>query len=306
MTDNGGAVLNTFFDSVKERNIDIIENEPLKNHTTFRIGGNARYFISPACAEEIIFILDEAEKYGIKTFVIGNGSNLLINDSGFDGAVIYIGEKMSKIELCTDGTVKAQSGALLVRVCRFALENSLSKMERLYGIPGSVGGCLFMNAGAYGSEMKDVVISAEYIDSDKKIRSVSAEDMALSYRHSMFSDENFIITSVTFRLEKADRDLIKSEMDLYMNKRKEKQPLEYPSAGSVFKRPEGYFAAALIEECSLKGRRVGDAAVSEKHSGFIINLGYATQKDVLSLIEICRDTVFEKTGVKLETEIKCL
>ena len=298
--------MNTFFDSVKERNIDIIENEPLKNHTTFRIGGNARYFISPACAEEIIFILDEAEKYGIKTFVIGNGSNLLINDSGFDGAVIYIGEKMSKIELCTDGTVKAQSGALLVRVCRFALENSLSKMERLYGIPGSVGGCLFMNAGAYGSEMKDVVISAEYIDSDKKIRSVSAEDMALSYRHSMFSDENFIITSVTFRLEKADRDLIKSEMDLYMNKRKEKQPLEYPSAGSVFKRPEGYFAAALIEECSLKGRRVGDAAVSEKHSGFIINLGYATQKDVLSLIEICRDTVFEKTGVKLETEIKCL
>lgn len=305
LTDNGGAVLNTFFDSVKDRGIEIKTNEPLNKHTSFRIGGNARYFAEPADENEIIFLTEEAEKFGIRVFVLGNGSNLLINDNGFDGLVIYIGEKMSRIEFVDDTTIRAQSGALLIKVCLEALDHSLSGMERLYGIPGSVGGGLYMNAGAYGSEMKDVVKSAEYIDESGEIKCVSADCLDLSYRHSFFSDKNCIITSVTFSLEKSERESVKALMNEYLQKRKDKQPLEYPSAGSVFKRPEGYFAGALIEQCGLKGKTIGGAQVSNKHAGFIINIGGATQSDVTSLIEFCRETVFKETGVLLEPEIKC-
>ena len=296
--------MNTFFDFIKSRGIEITENEPLKNHTTFRIGGNATYFVSPSSEEEIVCVLRAAEDFSVRTLVLGNGSNMLISDKGFDGAVIYIGEKMSDIEIDGENTIKAQAGALLVRVCRFALENSLGNMEKLFGIPGSVGGCLYMNAGAYGGEMKDVVVSARCVDRSGDIKTIPLEEMSLSYRHSIFSEKGYIVTSVTFKLEKSDKNIIESEMDLYMQKRKDKQPLEYPSAGSVFKRPEGYFAGALIEECGLKGMTIGGAQVSDKHAGFIINTGSATQKDVSSLIEFCKKTVFEEKGVMLEEEIK--
>lgn len=297
--------MNTFYDSVKNRGIEILKDEPLKNHTTFKIGGNAKYFVIPENADEIVFSLKEAGKLGLRTLVIGNGSNLLISDNGFDGAVIYIGEKMSNIEFLDETTIKAQAGALLVRVCRETLNASLSGMERLYGIPGSVGGCLYMNAGAYGSEMKDVVVCAEYIDENGNICTAANEEMLLSYRHSAFSGTKNVITSVTFKLEKSDKESIKATMDEYMQKRKDKQPLEYPSAGSVFKRPEGYFAGALIEQCGLKGKKVGGAQVSEKHAGFIINAGGATQSDVSELIRLCQKTVLEETGVSLEAEIRC-
>ncbi|MGN1117221.1 MAG: UDP-N-acetylmuramate dehydrogenase [Acutalibacteraceae bacterium] len=298
--------MNTFYDCVKSRGIEIIKDEPLKNHTTFKIGGNAKYFVLPADENEIISVLEEAEKHKERVLVLGNGSNMLISDNGFDGVVIYIGEKMSEISFIDETTVKAQAGALLVSVCRKAQAQSLSSMERLYGIPGSVGGGLYMNAGAYGSEMKDVVLSAEYIYKNKQLCNIELDDMDLSYRHSFFSDKKYIITSVTFRLKKSDKAEIKALMDEYMQKRRDKQPVEYPSAGSVFKRPEGYFAGALIEQSGLKGRKIGGAQVSEKHAGFIINTGGATQSDVSELIGLCQKTVFEKTGVKLETEIKCI
>ncbi|MGN1347500.1 MAG: UDP-N-acetylmuramate dehydrogenase [Acutalibacteraceae bacterium] len=298
--------MNTFYDCVKSRGIEIITDEPLKNHTTFKIGGNAKYFVLPADENEIIAVLEEAEKHNERVLALGNGSNMLISDNGFDGVVIYIGEKMSEISFIDETTVKAQAGALLVSVCRKAQAQSLGGMERLYGIPGSVGGGLYMNAGAYGSEMKDVVLSAEYIDKNKQLCNIELDDMDLSYRHSIFSDEKYIITSVTFRLKKSDKAEIKALMDEYMQKRRDKQPVEYPSAGSVFKRPEGYFAGALIEQSGLKGRKIGGAQVSEKHAGFIINTGGATQSDVSELIGLCQKTVFEKTGVKLETEIKCI
>lgn len=295
-----------FYDSVKNRGIEIKKDEPLKNHTTFKIGGNAKYFALPADENEIIFILEEAEKFNERVLVLGNGSNMLISDNGFDGVVIYIGEKMSDISFIDETSVKAQAGALLVSVCKNAYSHSLGGMERLYGIPGSVGGCLYMNAGAYGSEMKDVVAFAEYIDKNKKLCLIEIENMDLSYRHSFFSDNKCIITSVIFKLKKSDNNEIKAIMDEYMQKRRDKQPLEYPSAGSVFKRPEGYFAGALIEQCGLKGKKTGGAQVSPKHAGFIINSGGATQKDVSELIALCQKTVFEKTGVMLETEIKCV
>lgn len=296
--------MKTFYDSLVEKNIKVLKDEPMKNHTTFKIGGNAKYFVLPKDENEIIFALIEAEKFDERVLVLGNGSNMLVSDNGFDGVIIHIGEEMSKTELLGDNVIKAQSGALLIRVCREALSNSLSGMEKLFGIPGSVGGGLYMNAGAYGGEMKDVVFSAEYIDEDKKLKSISADDMALSYRHSFFSDKRAIITSVTFKLKKGNKDDIKSEMDKYMQLRKDKQPLEYPSAGSVFKRPEGYFAGALIEECGLKGKKIGGAQVSEKHAGFIVNAGNATQKDVTELIALCRETVFRQKNVMLESEIK--
>lgn len=296
--------MKTFYDSLVEKNIKVLKDEPMKNHTTFKIGGNAKYFVLPKDENEIIFALIEAEKFDERVLVLGNGSNMLVSDNGFDGVIIHIGEEMSKTELLGDNVIKAQSGALLIRVCREALSNSLSGMEKLFGIPGSVGGGLYMNAGAYGGEMKDVVFSAEYIDEDKKLKSISADDMALSYRHSFFSDKRVIITSVTFKLKKGNKDDIKSEMDKYMQLRKDKQPLEYPSAGSVFKRPEGYFAGALIEECGLKGKKIGGAQVSEKHAGFIVNAGNATQKDVTELIALCRETVFRQKNVMLESEIK--
>lgn len=287
-----------FCDSEK---IKYSKNEPMRLHTSFKIGGEADLFVNVGTVEELKKVILKSNELSIPFFVIGKGSNLLVSDKGIEGVVINL-SLLDKIT-AEDNTLTAFSGASLASVCTAALENSLSGLEFAYGIPGSVGGALYMNAGAYGGEMSQVVKSATYVTADGEIGEISIEDMALGYRTSAFKTNNAIITSVTFELEKGDSSEIKSKMLDFTNRRVQKQPLEYPSAGSTFKRPEGYFAGALIEGNGLKGRSVGGAQVSVKHAGFVINTGDATCCQVKELIKIIQDTVRENNGVELETEV---
>lgn len=273
----------------------------LKDYTTFKIGGSCRAVVDAVSAEAAAEFVKYFRVNDVKYTVLGRGSNILASDEGFDGVILHFGSDFS--EVTADGArVTAQSGASLSAVCVKAQQNGLSGMENLYGIPGSVGGGLFMNAGAYGTEMKDVVVSAKYIDENGTLRTISADEMNLSYRRSIFSDRNCIVTSVTFELTKGEPDKIKEAMTECLKKRTSKQPLEYPSAGSTFKRPEGSYASLLIEQCGLKGQSVGGAQVSEKHSGFVINKGNASFADVMELCEKVKNTVMEKTGYSLELE----
>lgn len=277
----------------------------MKNYTSFKVGGPAELFLSPEDAGQTAKLVRFCEKEEIPVFVLGKGSNLLVSDRGIKGAVIYTGKQCS-ISLVNENTVRAQSGASLAQLCTFALENSLSGLEFAYGIPGTVGGAVFMNAGAYGGEMKDVLLNSEYVSTDGTSGELDNEAMELSYRHSAYENSNLVITAASVRLAPADRNEIKSTMNDILARRKEKQPLEYPSAGSTFKRPEGNFAGALIEQCGLKGVSVGGAQVSEKHAGFIINRGGATAADILSLIKHVQARVKAQTGVSLETEIRLI
>lgn len=277
----------------------------MKNYTSFKVGGPAELFLSPEDAGQTAKLVRFCEKEEIPVFVLGKGSNLLVSDRGIKGAVIYTGKQCS-ISLVDENTVRAQSGASLAQLCTFALENSLSGLEFAYGIPGTVGGAVFMNAGAYGGEMKDVLLNSEYVSTDGTSGELDNEAMELSYRHSAYENSNLVITAASVRLAPADRNEIKSTMNDILARRKEKQPLEYPSAGSTFKRPEGNFAGALIEQCGLKGVSVGGAQVSEKHAGFIINRGGATAADILSLIKHVQARVKAQTGVSLETEIRLI
>ena len=276
----------------------------MKNHTTFKVGGNARLMLYPESAEDTAAIVKLCKEQGIRLIAIGNGSNLLVSDNGINACVMCFGNDFSNIRLIDDETVYAESGASLMKLCRFALENGLSGLEFAYGIPGSCGGAAFMNAGAYGGEMKDVLFRCDHIDENGNAGYLENDDMKLSYRHSAYYDNGCIITGLYLRLKKADKEEIKAKMDDLLQRRKDKQPLEYPSAGSTFKRPEGYFAGALIEECGLKGKAVGGAQVSEKHAGFVINKGGATCKDILDLCDECAKTVLKEKGVKLEMEIR--
>lgn len=285
-------------------NIKYSENEPMKNHTTFKVGGNARLMVYPKSAQDTAQIVKLCKEQGIRLLAIGNGSNLLVSDNGIDACVMCFGNNFSDIKLIDDETVFAESGASLMKLCRFALDNGLSGLEFAYGIPGSCGGAAFMNAGAYGGEMKDVLYRCDHIDENGNIGFLEGEDMALSYRHSAYYGNGCIITGLYLKLKKADKNEIKAKMDDLLQRRKDKQPLEYPSAGSTFKRPEGYFAGALIEECGLKGKTVGGAQVSEKHAGFVINKGGATCRDILELCDECAKTVMREKGVKLEMEIR--
>lgn len=282
-------------------NCKYTESCSLKSYTTFKIGGNCRILIDVSSAEAAGELVKYLRKNEIRYTVIGRGSNLIVSDKGYEGVVLHFGNSISDVEI-SGNIIKAGSGASLAEVCKKAQQAGLSGMENLYGIPGSVGGGLYMNAGAYGSEMKDVVISAEYIDEAGVLCEISKEDMSLSYRHSIFSERNCIITSVTFELTAGDCNIIKEAMAECMKKRTSKQPLEYPSAGSTFKRPEGSYASLLIEQCGLKGMFVGGAMVSEKHSGFVINTGGATCADVLELCGKVTEIVKEKTGYSLELE----
>lgn len=277
----------------------------MKNYTSFKVGGPAELFLSPEDAGQTAKLVRFCEKEEISVFVLGKGSNLLVSDRGIKGAVIYTG-KQCGISLVDENTVRAQSGASLAQLCTFALENSLSGLEFAYGIPGTVGGAVFMNAGAYGGELKDVLLNSEYVSTDGTSGELDNEAMELSYRHSAYENSNLVITAASVRLAPADRNEIKSTMNDILARRKEKQPLEYPSAGSTFKRPEGNFAGALIEQCGLKGVSVGGAQVSEKHAGFIINRGGATATDILSLIKHVQARVKAQTGVSLETEIRLI
>lgn len=273
-------------------------------HTTFKIGGNARLVVYPKNEEEISEFVKCAKAENVRLIAIGNGSNLLVDDGGIDACVLILGEPFAEIKLIDDETIYAKAGAKLITLCRFAYENSLSGLEFAYGIPGSAGGAAFMNAGAYGGEMKDVLYKCEHIDSNGNVGALEGEELALSYRHSAYYDNGSIITGLYLKLKKGDKAEIKAKMDDLIGRRRAKQPLEFPSAGSTFKRPEGYFAGALIEQCGLKGKSVGGAQVSEKHAGFVINKGNATCSDVLNLCKACSDKVFEETGVKLEMEIR--
>lgn len=277
----------------------VLLNEPMKNHTTFRIGGPADLFIETKC-DNLPEIIAFSKKCNINYFIIGKGSNLLISDEGLSGAVIRIKDDNG---LFVNGNkITVHGGVKLSKLCNFAMENSLSGLEFAFGIPGSVGGALFMNAGAYGGEMKDVVSSAKSLsDNGFVIRNIN--DMKLGYRTSCYKSNGEIITEITFELTPDDKSKIKERMDDFISRRTSKQPLEYPSAGSTFKRPEGYFAAALIEECGLKGYSVGGAMVSEKHSGFVINFNNASCKDVQVLMKHIKDTVFAQKEVLLEPEV---
>lgn len=281
------------------------ENEPMSKHTSFKIGGPAKLFVSPADSNTLSELITNCKNYDIPTVYFGNGSNILFNDYGFDGVVIST-SRMTEISLQDENVIECGSGVKNSVLCQFALENSLSGFEFLWGIPGTVGGAAFMNAGAYGGEIKDVIVGCEYITADGEIKEMSSDKMDLSYRHSIFSENGGIITKVKLRGKLDNKEVIRTLMDELMDRRRTKQPLEFPSAGSVFKRPEGYFAAALIEECGLKGESVGGAQVSEKHSGFIINTGNATASDVKQLVEIIKETVFMQKGVQLECEIRVI
>ena len=275
----------------------------MKNYTSFKVGGPAELFLSPEDAGQTAKLVRFCEKEEIPVFVLGKGSNLLVSDRGIKGAVIYTG-KQCGISLVNENTVRAQSGASLAQLCTFALENSLSGLEFAYGIPGTVGGAVFMNAGAYGGEMKDVLQSVSYRTRSGEVVNAEAAELDLSYRHSIFEENGGCILSAVFRLQKGDPAAIKARMDELMQKRIDKQPLDKPSAGSTFKRPAGAFAAALIDQCGLRGYRHGGAAVSDKHCGFVVNLGGATCADVLALCDEVRAIVKEKTGYDLEKEIR--
>lgn len=285
----------------EKRKIKYCENEPMCLHTSFKTGGNADVFINVCNQQQLSEVLKELNARSIPFFVIGKGSNLLISDKGIDGAVISL-SGMDKITV--DGEcIIAEAGASLAAVCVAALKNSLTGLEALYGIPASVGGALYMNAGAYGGEMSQVAESACYVSENGEIGKIDVVDMRLGYRTSVFKKEKKIITSVTFKLKKGNCDEIRSAMDDYMSRRREKQPLEYPSAGSTFKRPEGHFAGALIEKNGLKGKSIGGAMVSEKHAGFLINYDNAKSDDIKELMKFVADTVFEADGVRLEPEV---
>lgn len=277
-------------------------NALLKQHCSMKIGGACDILVKPADKTILSKLLSLCRNENIPFFVLGRGSNVLFSDKGFRGAVILIGQEMGGISV-SGNEITAGAGAALNAVCGAALENSLSGAENLYGIPGSVGGALFMNAGAFGSEMKDIAVSCRYIDEQGKLCEMLAEDMDLSYRHSVFSERNCVITSVRMRFSNGDKAAIKARMDEVMQRRRDKQPLEYPSCGSTFKRPPNAFAAALIEECGLKGFQIGGAQVSEKHSGFVINRGGATSDDVIAVVEHIKKTVREQKGVELECEM---
>ncbi len=294
-------MLKQLIDYCKENLIICKENEPMSQHTSFRIGGNADLFVCVKNKEQLRSVLKIAKENGIPFFVLGNGSNLLVSDKGIKGVVISLLE-MKGIE--KDGNqITAEAGAGLSKVCTFAQMNSLGGLEFAFGIPGSVGGALYMNAGAYGGEMKDVVVSAECINQNGEFVTLTLDKMELGYRTSAFKTSGCIIISVTFCLKNEDSQKIMAAMEDYASRRREKQPLEYPSAGSTFKRPVGYFAGALIEQNGLKGFSVGGAQVSEKHAGFVINKGDATATDVKNLINQVAETVYKNNGVKLEPEV---
>lgn len=273
----------------------------MKEYITFRFGGPCRALVSinsaDSAAELIKFLKERSIKYGI----LGRGSNVIVSDEGFDGVILLFGSDFADIDV-SGNTIRCDAGALLASACVRAQQLGLTGMENLFGIPGTVGGALYMNAGAYGSEMKDIVVSADYIDENCNICTIKKQDMELSYRRSFFSGSCRVIISVTMELENGDSDKIKAAMNECMAKRSAKQPLEYPSAGSTFKRPEGSYASLLIEQCGLKGLTCGGAMVSEKHSGFVINKGYATCADVLELCDKVKKIVKEKTGYQLELE----
>ena len=277
-------------------------DKPIAEYTSFHIGGKCDVIVMPGSAECISDIIGECRKYDIKYYFFGKCTNVLIPDDGLRGVVILIGNDYSEIRR-EGNCLICEAGASMTKVCSSAKNEGLSGLEFAFGIPGSVGGALYMNAGAFGGEMNDVVKYCDYLDTDGSVKRAYKNSMELSYRHSIFTGSDKIILSVCLELIEGDENEISEKMNDIMNRRRDKQPLEYPSAGSTFKRPEGYFAGKLIEESGLKGYTCGGAQVSEKHSGFVINKGGATSSDVRCLIKKIQDKVFADSGVELECEV---
>ena len=279
--------------------------EPMSRHTTFRIGGPADYFICPDTAEQIRQILEICRAEDIPWFILGNGSNLLVSDQGYRGVVIQIYKNFQNIEVQGE-TLKVQAGALLSGIASRALQVGLAGMEFASGIPGTLGGAVVMNAGAYGGEMKDVLEEAFLLDQEGSMLTLKTEELEMGYRTSRVKKEGMIVLGASLKLQRGDREAIRGRMEELKEQRCSKQPLEYPSAGSTFKRPEGYFAGKLIMDAGLRGFTVGGAQVSEKHCGFVINRGGATAEDVRTLIQKVQEKVWEQFQVRLEPEIRFL
>ena len=297
------AVVQALKSFVPEENIYI--QEPMAKHTTFRIGGPADYFVQPESEEQLMRIRQYLDKVELPWFILGNGSNLLVSDAGFPGVILQVGHRMNRISV--EGCkIRAQAGATLAQVAKTALDNGLTGFEFAAGIPGTVGGGVVMNAGAYGGEMKQVVETVTVLDKQCGRMEIRNCDMEFGYRTSAVKNRNFTVTEVLFSLTEGNPEEIKALMDDLASRRREKQPLEYPSAGSTFKRPEGYFAGKLIMDAGLQGFQIGGAKVSDKHCGFVINACEATAEDVRNVIRHVQEQVKEKFGVSLETEVMFL
>lgn len=294
------AIINSLQSLLGEENV--LVSEPMKKHTTFRIGGEADVFVRIDSKELLARVLRYLGQVEVPYYVLGNGSNLLVPDEGYRGVILEIGDKISEVTVDGDALI-CQAGAPMAKVARTALEHGLTGFEFAAGIPGTIGGGVVMNAGAYGGELKNVVTQVTVLDRSGEELVFDNAAMEFGYRSSLIKRYPYIVTEVRVQLENGDKDVIKEKMDDLSARRREKQPLEYPSAGSTFKRPEGYFAGALIQEAGLKGYSVGGARVSQKHSGFVINTGDATAADVQELMAHVQKTVKEKFGVVLEPEV---
>ena len=286
----------------KER---VLFDEPMKKHTTFRVGGNADFFVKPSTVEEVKRAVALCQKENLPYYILGNGSNLLVGDKGYRGVIIQIYKDMN--EIVVDGDrIRAQAGALLSKVGSVALEAGLAGFEFAAGIPGTVGGAVMMNAGAYGGEMKDILASATVLTGDGEVLQLANEELELGYRSSVIAKKNYVVLEAEYQLKVGDKAQIRAQMDELKVRRVTKQPLEYASAGSTFKRPEGYFAGKLIQDAGLRGFEVGGAQVSEKHCGFVINKGDATAADIVELMNQVSEKVFQEFGVMLEPEVRRL
>ena len=281
---------------------DILTEEPMSRHTTFRIGGEAACFIRISSEEQLRKLIPYFENVGVEYFVLGKGSNLLVGDKGYPGVILQISDACQQIE-AEENRLQVQAGAALSKVALFAMERGLEGLEFAAGIPGTVGGGVVMNAGAYGGEMKQVVESVRVLSSEGEILTLDNDTMEFGYRTSIIRNRNFTVLSVTFRLREGNREEIRARIEDFQKRRMEKQPLNYPSAGSTFKRPEGYFAGKLIMDAGLRGIQIGDARVSDKHCGFVVNVGKATARDVTDVIEEVQERVRERFGVSLEREV---
>ena len=283
----------------------ILIDEPMSRHTTFRVGGPADFFVTPKTKEDVRDVIRVCKEVGMPYYIIGNGSNLLVSDAGYRGVIVQIYKEMNEVKVEGD-LVKAQAGALLSGIAAKALGAELSGFEFASGIPGTIGGACVMNAGAYGGEMKDVLESVTVLTGEGKIIELGRNELELGYRTSVIAKKGYIVLGAVLKLERGDGEKIKTYMDELKEKRVTKQPLEYPSAGSTFKRPEGYFAGKLIEDAGLRGFQVGGAQVSEKHCGFVINRDHATAADIMELMRQVQIRVKENSGVDLEPEVKRL
>ena len=283
----------------------ILTDEPMSRHTTFRVGGPADFFVTPKAKEEVRDVIRICKEAGMPYYIIGNGSNLLVSDAGYRGVIVQIYKEMNEVKVEGD-LVKAQAGALLSGIAAKALGAELSGFEFASGIPGTIGGACVMNAGAYGGEMKDVLESVTVLTGEGKIIELGRNELELGYRTSVIAKKGYIVLGAVLKLERGDGEKIKTYMDELKEKRVTKQPLEYPSAGSTFKRPEGYFAGKLIEDAGLRGFQVGGAQVSEKHCGLVINRDHATAADIMELMRQVQIRVKENSGVDLEPEVKRL